>query len=335
MNSPSRRRAALSFRFCTVTLGLAAGVLLVLPGRAAMTKEQITEFRNTLSARVETTTILGGDYGVGGGGYTTTGSGGNDVDASISKFGGAGDIGAPRPLGTLGIGWQPRLQGSLGYLTARNHIHSEWLEGDKNENQTFAIQFGGGARFWLDEHFSFAPTFMGMYGHSENTYTAKSEFGMSHQAEARQLGLIDWTADTWTVRPSLNLQYQYTWNRILFTLSTEPTYFYTESFHTSSSTLQISGNSETWQNKLDVDVPLRMDLLGHELRSGGFFSRMDLYDGVRDGLNSDYVYEAHGRLVMDFLGQLWKVQWIGVGASRYWGQGLTGWSYGVDVAFRF
>ena len=106
-------------------------------------------------------------------------------------------------------------------------------------------------------------------------------------------------------------------------------------FITSSSALQISGNSETWQNKLDVDVPLRMDLLGHELRSGGFFSRMDLYDGVRDGLNSDYVYEAHGRLVMDFLGQLWKVQWIGVGASRYWGQGLTGWSYGVDVAFRF
>ena len=45
--------------------------------------------------------------------------------------------------------------------------------------------------------------------------------------------------------------------------------------------------------------------------------------------------ELHGRLVMDFLNQFWKVQWIGVGASYLWGPNITGWAVGADVAFRF
>jgi hypothetical protein len=38
---------------------------------------------------------------------------------------------------------------------------------------------------------------------------------------------------------------------------------------------------------------------------------------------------------MDFLGELWKVQWIGIGVSEYWGNNFTGWSIGADIAFRF
>jgi hypothetical protein len=308
-----------------------------LPIRAALTPAEINQFRNTIGNRVEAATILGGDYGVGGGAYSS-GSGGDNANISITKFGGSGDIGAPQPLGDLGIGWQPRLQGNMGYLTAENHYKSSSiLHGDKSENKTFAIQFGGGARFWFDDHFSIAPTFMGMYGHSENHYTAKSAFALApgNLAEAKQLGLIDWTADTWTIRPAVDFQYKYTWHRTIFTLSSDPTYFYTDTFSSSTSSLNISGNSETWENRIDVDVPLHVELFGHELRSGGFFSRTELYDGIRDGLKSDYIYEGHGRVVLDFLGELWKVQWIGIGVSHYWGENFTGWSVGADVAFRF
>ena len=80
---------------------------------------------------------------------------------------------------------------------------------------------------------------------------------------------------------------------------------------------------------------LGVELWGHELRSGGFFSRQELYDGIQQGLQSDYINEAHGRIVLDFLDQLWKVQWIGVGVSYMWGSSFNGWSYGADVTFRF
>jgi hypothetical protein len=35
-----------------------------------------------------------------------------------------------------------------------------------------AVDFGGGARFWFNDHLSLAPTVSGIYGHTENSYTA-------------------------------------------------------------------------------------------------------------------------------------------------------------------
>jgi hypothetical protein len=330
-------RRALSLFPC---VGITAGALWLMtgtPAGAQLTQDQINDFRNTIGNRVEAATILGGDYGVGGGAYNS-GSGGNNVDLSISKFGGMGDIYPIKPLGDTGIGWQPQLQGNMGYLTAKKTYSStSVLNGDQNEDKTFAIQFGGGVRFWFDDHFSIAPTFMGMYGHTENNYTATSAFALApgNLAEARQLGLIDYIVNTWTVRPAVDFQYQYTWNRTIFTFSSDPTYFYTEAFSGSSGHPDVNGNSVTWQNKIDVDVPLGVELWGHELRSGGYFSRTEFYDGIRDGLNSEYMYDVHPRIVMDFLGELWKVKWLGIGGSYMWGNDFHGWSIGVDAAFRF
>ena len=38
------------------------------------------------------------------------------------------------------------------------------------------------------------------------------------------------------------------------------------------------------------------------------------YGDLRDGLHESNLNEIHGRVVLDFLNQLWKVQWIGIGA---------------------
>jgi hypothetical protein len=332
----NRRHLRLSPRAGTLA-GLFLGLPLALPLSAApLTPAEINDFRNTVGNRVETATILGGDIGVGDGAFTSGGKTGDNADLNISKFGGSGVIGDPQPLGHLGIGWQPLVQGSMGYLTAKNNFDAGLLQNDTDEYKTFAIQFGGGARLWFNDYFSIAPTLMGMYGHTEDSYTARSVFGQANQAEAKQLGLIDWNVDTWTIRPSLNLQYQLTWHRTIFTLSSEPTYFHTESFDSSSPYVGVNGDSETWENKLDVDVPTGLELFGHELRSGGYFERTELYGNLPEGLGTDYLYEAHGRVVLDFLNQLWKVQWIGLGVSHYWGGGdFKGWSYGADIAFRF
>ncbi len=297
-----------------IAVGVTTSLLPVMPVQAALTPAEISDFRNTVGNRIEAATILGGDYGIGGGTYTSTANG-DDAKINVIKFGGSGEVGVPQPLGDLDIGWQPRVQGSMGYLTAKNNFQSGLLEDDTSEYKTFAIQFGGGARFWFSDHFSIAPTVMGMYGHTENNFIARNTFTLDNLTEAKQLGLIDWSVDTWTIRPSLNLQYQYTWQRVIFTLSSEPTYFYTESFNSSSANLNVVGDSGAWDNKLDVDVPLGVELFGHELRTGGFsFLDPIFYGDLEDGLDTHYIYEAHGRLVYwIFLNQFWKVQWIGLG----------------------
>ena len=203
--------------------GVTAGALWLLTsvpaGAQFLTPAQQSYFSGKVGDRVEAATILGGDYGIGGGAYNSSGNNNSSVNLNVSKFGGMGDIYPIRPLGDLGIGWQPQLQGSMGYLTATKSYHNLINGGDSSENKTFAIQFGGGARFWFDDHFSIAPTVMGMYGHSENDYTAVSPFGLANQAEASREGLINWSADTWTIRPSVNVQYQFTWQRTIITLS--------------------------------------------------------------------------------------------------------------------
>lgn len=322
-------------------LGLAALPLLgALPvtARAQVSPAQVAATRNVIGARVEAMTILGGDFGLSDGNFHSTGSLGgeaSDVDTSVTKFGGDGDVGDPMPLGDLDVGWQPRLQGNMGYLESSDHLQTPSLEGDTSELRTFAMEFGGGARFWTSQSFSFAPTVMVLYGHTDDRYYAYSQFGRQNLGYLRQLGLADWTVDTWSLRPAVNLQYIVALDRALITFSSDPTGFLTHGFDRSNARLKVGGDSGLVTNKVDVDIPLGVEFYGHELRSGGYLSRTDLFGDLQEGLGVEHVNEVHVRLVMDFLNQLWKVQWLGVGASYLWGTNINGWTVGADAAFRF
>jgi hypothetical protein len=330
----------LGLRSYLLTAALVASLILGLRPETAesqISSAQTRQLRNSIGTRIEALTILGGDFGLSDGSLKSTGSGmfqpggHTDTQLDVTKLGGGGDIGD----GDLGVGWQPRLQGNMGYLESTNRIHSTLLEGDTSTFRDYAIQFGGGARFWVSEGLSLAPTFMGMYGHTSNTYTAKSAFMLANLDRATRLGLIDWRVETWTLRPALDVQYLITWDRLIVTLSSDPTYFHTESFRSSNHGVQVNGNSGSLANKIDVDFPLGVQLYGHELRTGGYFSRTELFGDLKTGLDVGHVNEIHGRVVLDFLNQFWKVQWIGIGGSYLRGTNISGWTVGADVAFRF
>ena len=326
----------------TRTLVLAASVpLSALPtaARAQISPAQETLIQNAIGARVEAMTILGGDFGLSDGTFHSSGARrqgeGADVDTSVTKIGGDGEVGDPVPLGDLDVGWQPRLQGNMGYLESDNHPRTSLLAGDGSELRTFAIEFGGGARFWTSRSLSFAPTVMILYGRTNDSYSAQSAFGRQDLPLLRQLGIVDWSVDSWSIRPALNAQYVIAIDRALITLSSDLTGFYTHGFARSNVNVRVGGESGFVTNKIDVDIPLGVELHGHELRSGGYVSRTELFGDLRKGLDVQHLNELHGRIVLDFLHQLWKVQWLGVGASYIWGTNISGWTVGADVAFRF
>jgi hypothetical protein len=327
-----RRRTAL------ITAVL-AGVLVPVGARCQITPEQASQIRNAVGNRVEALTILGGDYGIAGANFRSSGkfSFGESADATIAvtKLGGSGEIGDPEPLGSLPVGWQPRVQGNMGYLDGTQRLHSSLLEGDVTQIKTYGIEFGGGARFWVNDRVSFAPTLMGLYGHTSQTYTANSAFMRENLETARQMGLVDWTVDTWTLIAGVDVQYVMNLDRTFITFSSLPVYYHTESFQSTSAALNINGDSGTWANMIDVDIPLGVELFGHELRTGGYYRWTGLYGGLRNGLHESNLNEIHGRVVLDFLNQLWKVQWIGIGGSYVRGPDVTGWTVGADVVFRF
>jgi hypothetical protein len=323
-------------------LALAALLLACAPparAQAQISPAEAALIENAIGARVEALTILGGDFGLSDGTFHSTGAfragSGAGVDTSVTKVGGDGDVGDPRRLDGLDIGWQPRLQGNMGYLRSTSHLQGSLLAGDTSEFRTSAIEFGGGARFWTTGRLSFAPTVMILYGRTDDDYSAQSAFARRNLPELQQLGLADWSIDTWSLRPALNIQYIIPVGRALITLSSDPTGFYTHGFARSNIHLRVGGDSGFVTNKIDLDIPLGVEIYGHELRSGGYLSRTDLFGDLETGLGVQHLNELHGRIVLDFLNQLWKVQWLGLGASYLWGTNISGWTVGADVAFRF
>ena len=322
-------------------IGLSLFGLLPRIAACQITPDQVQQVRKALNSRIEALTILGGDFGLSEGSYSSVTPNplapdrGDDTTVEVNKFGGAADVGDPRPLGCLPVYWQHRIQGYMGYLESTEYLHGGQVDGDVSSFSDYAIHFGGGARFWFSELFSVAPTLMGMYGHTSNTYAANSLFIRSNLPQATQLGLVDWSVDTWTLRPALDFQYVFAWRRSIVTLSSDPTYFHTESFRSSNPAVSLNGNSGSLDTKIDLDVPLGRELFGHELHAGGYLSRTDLFGELKTGLDTQHINEIHTRLVLDYLNQLWKFKWIGVGGSYLWGPNSKGWAVGADIAYRF
>src|SRR5215472_2998237 len=123
INRISRTVKAISSRARHLNNALAIIALaLPLAANAQLTGPEIKEIQGD---RIDAATILGGDFGLNGASFRENNK--NTID--IDKFGGAGDIGDPKPLFDSPIKWQPRLQGNMGYLTAKNTFRSGDLEG--------------------------------------------------------------------------------------------------------------------------------------------------------------------------------------------------------------
>src|SRR4051794_31224818 len=106
-------------------VALCAGLCLAggtLPALAQLTGEQAGLLRNAIGNRSELGTILGGSDTIGGGNFTIDADNNQDLDYSLMKFSGRGEIGDPRALGNTGMRWNPFVRGSFGWLNGENDI---------------------------------------------------------------------------------------------------------------------------------------------------------------------------------------------------------------------
>jgi hypothetical protein len=316
-----------------------AAAVLVLAGTATSVRAQpvlppdaLQQFQTVVGNRIEAVNILAGDYAAAGGIYTFRG--GSLADLSITKVGGGGQVAQLRPLGSGWLQWAPVLQGNVGWVSAKNQFETGYLAGNRTTYHTLAIEAGAGAVCYLTDHLSLTPTISGIYGRVENQFDPQNANGDNVLAVGNGT-LVNWTMETWSVVPGLALDYQWMWRRMTFEFNSGYSFFHTDTFTSSSPILGVKGNSSTWANKLDVDVPLGLKVFGRELHTGGFFSRTEVFGDAANGLNTEQVYTANGRLTLDFLGKLWKIKWVGLGASYFWGHGFNGWSAGLDLRLKF
>ena len=294
--------------------------------------DAVEQFHRVVGSRIEAMTVLGGDIGAVGGFYTFRG--GSNADVNITKIGGGGMVASPRPLGVGDFKWAPVLQGNLGYALIGNNFTKGYLQGNSNNYTVYVVQAGGGARFFFTDSFSLAPAFSGILGHIINEFIPSNANG-DWVKENTKGTYVDWNTDTWSIVPSLDLRYTHQFRGVNFEFRSRYSFFHTESFESSSVEVDVVGDSSTWENKLNLDVPLGWMLFKRELHTGGFFSVNELFGDIADGMNENRIYTVNGRFVLDVLGKIYKTRWVGVGSSFFWGEHFSGWSAGVDLRLQF
>jgi len=305
-------------------------LVALLSARGQVPPQAEAQLKSVISARVEAGTVLGGDESAAGGIYTFRG--GSVAELGVSKIGGGGEVAALMPLGNLE--WAPILLGNVGNMNAENRYTEGYLVGNGMNFDTIGVQGGGGARVYFTDQFSAAATISGIYGQTENKFISRNAIGDMVGAAANGT-LVNWETETWTVLPAGELRYEWVWGRTVFAVRSHYSFYHTESFSSTSPLVDVNGDSTAWDNRLEVDVPLGLSLLGYELHTGGFIGRAELNGGLADGLKSSHIQTANMRLVANVLGKAWKVKWVGMGVSYYWGENFNGWSAGLDLQLQF
>jgi len=315
-------------------VALCAGLCLAggtLPALAQLTGEQAGLLRNAIGNRSELGTILGGSDTIGGGNFTIDADNNQDLDYSLMKFSGRGEIGDPRALGNTGMRWNPFVRGSFGWLNGENDITFGTLNGNSITTDIYAVALAGGVAFYINDHLKITPSIGVIYGHSELDFDAKNPNGVAAKP------LLDTKLDTIGSTPSLNVAYKFPVGTVSLELSSQYTLYATSdiSSEDDSHGIKANGTTHVWENKIDVDIPLNVELWTCRLHTGGFISHTVLFGDITDTMRADNFFTFHPRIMLNTEGKLWKVSDIGVGGSYYYGSNLNGWTVGIDFNMKF
>lgn len=326
--------AAVRALWLCVLLALPSGSLLSPTPSAgqALTREDLSQLRRTVADRVETMVLLGGDSGVSGGAYSFRTE--TNIDLDLTKIGGSGSLMAPRPIGGSGVAWSPVLLGNLGFLEADNTIQHGTIAGNLSRTNTRAIELGSGARFYFGRSVSVAPKLALIYARTTNEFLPRNAAGSTFASRFSGL-LVDWHLNSMTLVPSIDVMVDWQMGRTHFEFVSDFHTYWLWTFGESSPVVDFDGASQVWLNSIDVDVPLGVKILGRELRSGGYFSRAELFGDIEEALRTSHIHTINGRLVVDLTDRVWKTSWLGFGGSYFWGPDFTGWSAGVDIKMNF
>jgi len=172
-----------------------------------------------------------------------------------------------------------------------------------------------------------------IYSHVRSRFEANNDSG--YEVLQQYSAVVDWDVDTLSLVPGIELRYLYRVKWVEFELSSQYSYYYTFDIHSTSDFSRVSGASDTWLNKLDADVTLPLKIKEMPLHTGGFYSRMEMFGDLRQGLETTHVNNLNARLVLDVTGRLWKLKWIGIGGSYLWSDEFSGYSIGVDTRWNF
>ncbi len=317
-----------------VPAALCAGLCLAggaLQSHAQLTGAQRKQINDFLGNRAEVGVVLGASDSASSGSYTVDSdrSGQDDLEYSLMKFGGGGEIGPARKLGSSDVMWHPVVMGSIGVISGDNKLTTGSLKNNDLEDSALGMQLGGGMALHFTERFTVTPTIGMLYGHYEANWHVRNPAGRAVKK------FIEGDADTIGVTPGIGMGYKVPWGKNTWEFSAHYTFYGTT--EVGDSDLDAGGSSHIFEQRADLDIPLDASLFDCPLHTGGYISLTEAAGDIGDTMNSDIWATIHGRILLNTEGKswAWKMNRIGLGMSGIFADSFTGWDAGIEVGFKF
>jgi hypothetical protein len=335
---------AICAAFLFLLAALSAHAQLLPPGA-------LGQLDDAIGQRVEATAIIGTQNVASraGLGWTL-----NNASGSIYKIPWETEMRQPRPLNSsneiwaplferppgdtnFNIGsylrWAPVFEGGIGYAQFADDFNTSVLAGNQSDYYTFALALGLGPRLYFgNSGFSILPSFSVLYAYTQNDFRANTPAGKLVVANGQ---FVNWNVNTISLVPQFEFQYKKTFGRWTPLFSSTFAYFNTRPITRSTEALSFRSQSEAWANKVDLDYLTRLKPVSFPMHLGADFIRTDLYDGLRNALDTSYYYQTDGRITFDILGRIWKVKSVGVTGGYFWCSAFHGYSIGLQGSMQF
>jgi len=326
-------RKVFSDRKTVATLTLGGALLLSFAertARAQIPSGALQQLDTAIGQRVEATAVFGTQSiaSRAGLGWTL-----DDATGQIYKIPWKAELQDPGPVGDQGLLWAPVFEGGIGYGGFVNHFNNSVLAGNQSDYDTVALSLGGGPRIYFgDTGFSVLPAFDLLYAYTDNDFEANTQAG---QAVAANGQYVNWQVHTLSLVPSFELQFKKTYGRWLPKFTSDFAYYNTRPVYRSTDALSFRSASMLWANKFDLDYVTPWKVLECPVHIGGDISRTDLYEGLQAALDTDHYYQTDGRVTLDVLGRVWKVDTFGLTAGYFWCSAFSGFSVGIECSLKF
>ena len=313
----------------------AVGVLLLLfsaglTARAQIPAGALQQLDTAIGQRVEATAVFGTQSiaSRAGLGWTL-----DDATGHIYKIPWKAELQDPGPVGDQGLLWAPVFEGGIGYGGFVNKFDNSVLAGNESDYDTLALSLGGGPRIYFgDSGFSVLPAFGLLYAYTDNNFDANTPPGQAVVANGQY---VNWHVHTLSLVPSFELQFKKTYGHWLPKFTSDFAYYNTRPVYRSTAALSFRSASMLWANKFDLDYITPWKVLDCPVHFGGDISRTDLYEGLQAALDTDHYYQTDGRVTLDVLGRVWKVDTFGLSAGYFWCGAFSGFSVGIECSLKF
>jgi hypothetical protein len=328
-NNCSLKRAAGIMRIAFLIFACALVIPAIVWGQIA--GPEFNELNDAIGSRLQTSLVLATANGINTGGYKWSL---NDTSGNVTRVTWEFDVTDKKPIGDTGLSYLLDSDGGVGYANYDNHFENGPLDGNDSKFRTLALGETIGPRVFFNDYISLLPQFGLIYGYTHNTFNANTSSGDKLESEVPGTD-VDWTANTLTITPGLQFQYERTFKSLKVQFRSGWMYYNTLPIATTNDVFSLRSESESWQNGIDLDYDLGFPEGKWHYFVGGQFSRTDLWGGLREAMAVDNYYDVSARVVIKTKHTPFYFNQFGLGGGYTFGKGFHGTYFGLVVGLAF